>query len=787
MITIPPQLQGAAFRFIKVNQDKSPQEMGWQKDGNYSYEDFKQYLTSNNMYGIVTGYSNLLVIDFDTEFMQEEIEPKLPKTFTVKSAGKGLKHKYFYADTTPKSFKVLDLNKETLADIQGVGKQIIGPGSVLANGRRYEVVDSSPIAQVKMSLIEELFSKYVNIEKEIKRTNNGNNIQKDDVVEKIRSSISVGSMLSSMGIDTNKNPTECPLHSSKGGRCFSYKDDVWHCFHCEESGDIFTLYMLKNNCDFKEAKIALAKQTGIELEKDPPMDKIEKAAQVFEKLQQAEAFINIQPMFYDKSKNWWMWNFKTFKYEIVDETDILNGISRVVHIDTANRTIKTEILNGLKQIGRKKIPKEPGNSWIQFKDKIIDIENDEEIAATPDYFITNSVNWGLGKTEETPMIDELFTAWVGEDHKRELYEVLSFCLVPQYFIHRIICFIGSGANGKDTFLKIMNKFIDKENIVSTSLDRLLTGRFEIAKLFKKLVCSMGETNFNSIKRTELLKSLTGESLIGAEFKNKNPFDFENYAKLVIATNSLPTTQDKTEGFYRRWKIIDFTNKFEKEKDVLSAIPSEEYNNLALKCLNIAKKMWIKRIFTNDGDFNERRRRYEEKSNPIMLFIKENFTKDANSELIFGDFFDELSDFLMGNGHRLLTNKVVSMQLKDEGFEVKKSTKDGVTTTRIFGLKPTSGIAKDGKPFINNLNTQNTLNSIEIPIERVIENKGISGTKGISADNSEPSDDDLLMFIREKKLYDMELFEKKYGKERMEKLLRNGDVFEPKTGFLAMLE
>ena len=94
---------------------------------------------------------------------------------------------------------------------------------------------------------------------------------------------------------------------------------------------------------------------------------------------------------------------------------------------------------------------------------------------------------------------------------------------------------------------------------------------------------MGETNFNEMSRTSKLKKLTGGDLIGFEYKNKNPFEAKNYAKILIATNSLPTTSDKTLGFYRRWMIIDFPNQFSEKKDILKDIPEEEYESLALKC------------------------------------------------------------------------------------------------------------------------------------------------------------------------------------------------------------
>ena len=57
-----------------------------------------------------------------------------------------------------------------------------------------------------------------------------------------------------LNIDINKNPTRCPFHDSKGGKCFSFNDKVWHCFHCNQSGDAITLYQLIHKTDFKKAK-----------------------------------------------------------------------------------------------------------------------------------------------------------------------------------------------------------------------------------------------------------------------------------------------------------------------------------------------------------------------------------------------------------------------------------------------------------------------------------------------------------------------------------------------------
>ncbi len=400
----------------------------------------------------------------------------------------------------------------------------------------------------------------------------------------------------------------------------------------------------------------------------------------------AEQLLNIQPLYYDPSKIWWMWNKEELKWEITDETDILNFVGKLSFANTINSKQKNEILEVLKQKGRLNKPKEVKPSWIQFGNKIYDLETKEEINASPEYFVTNPIKWEFGTSEKTPGMDLLFESWVGKDHIQELYEILAFCLVPNYFIHRMFCLIGSGANGKSTYLKILEKFIGEDNVTSSSLYLLLKQRFEGSKLYKKLVCLMGETSFDLITNTDYLKKLSGEDMVRAEFKGKNGFDFRNYAKLIMATNSLPPTADKTIGFYRRWKIIKFPNKFDKETDILINVLEEEYKNLSLKCFKIVKKLWKKRVFVNDGTFETRKKDYEEESNPLMKHIKEEYLRDINGEIFFQEFFEGLNFYLEERGYRTLSAIAVSKQLKVEGFDIKTLSRENKNGRFIIGIK-----------------------------------------------------------------------------------------------------
>jgi len=84
----------------------------------------------------------------------------------------------------------------------------------------------------------------------------------------IKSSIRLSDVLQKYGMDITQNPVKCLWHDSKGGRCFSFDDSkgVWHCFHCDRSGNVFHFIMIEEQCDFLAAKKKAADFVGIELQ-----------------------------------------------------------------------------------------------------------------------------------------------------------------------------------------------------------------------------------------------------------------------------------------------------------------------------------------------------------------------------------------------------------------------------------------------------------------------------------------------------------------------------------------
>jgi P4 family phage/plasmid primase-like protien len=398
-------------------------------------------------------------------------------------------------------------------------------------------------------------------------------------------------------------------------------------------------------------------------------------------------YFKSNPFFYDKNKLYWFWNGNKFKWEIVDEVDLLNSINDAFDFYGLINTGKMRqgYIHSFQSIGRKHIPKEPPKEWIQFKDKIFNIRTREILNVTPEYFFCNPISYEIGGTEETPIMDKLFSDWVGKEYVQSLYEILSYCCYTAYPIQTAICLLGSGRNGKSSFQNILNKFIGMENSCSVDLMKLIKGNFEGAKLFKKLVAFIGETNFQVLSATDNFKKLTGSDIVSVEYKGKDAFDTKNYAKLIIGTNNLPASTDTSEGWFRRWFIIDFPNRFPEGKEIVDIIPEIEYNNLAKKVTRILPELLDRGCFTSQGSIEERQTKYIASSNPITHFFQSCCIQGQEYYVKYTELYSAYFEYLKENKRRTIKSKEFRQLLEEEGVEVDNTTRAEISGRLAVGI------------------------------------------------------------------------------------------------------
>jgi len=709
-INVPSQLKDCNFVLIK-GDGKKPFEKSWQnKIHRINDEVLIKHLEEGNNYGVQSNNSSviingqtyfLIVVDFDRKEFQDIVIDKFPETFTTTSGSQKQCVHLWLASDNNKPFKIKDEKMNSLADIIGEGNQVIAVGSKHSSGSIYSVVKDLPIVFMSYAEIEAILRPYDRSPKKPEKVQKQfvPKGTKNDVAEKIFDTVSMEDVLNELKIDTSKNPTQCFFHTSNNGQCFGWNDITAHCFHCDKSWNKFSLIREAKNLSDKETFDWFADKAGMSeelksarkeyAEKQDNNSIKEKDSYILTRRGQVESYWQKKPFYYDKSKIFWIWNKEEYKWEKSDETELCNSIYEEQNVDTIDSKTKNELIEAFKQIGRIHKPKQREKSWVQFKEKIYDVKTGKIFDASPEYFIVNPIPWKVGNNEDTPKIDKLFDDWIKEQDiswKNTLYEISAYSISSDKFMQRLFSLCGGGSNGKGTFVKLLYKFLGEDNCVTSEIKSLSQDKFEAAGLFGKLLCVMGEVSYDDLKNTNQLKKLGGEDKISFQFKGKDAFTGDNTATCMCLTNSMPITPDKTKGFYRKWLILDFHNQFKQiDKNIIDNIPNAEFENFAKKCLRILKELYENPHFTNEGDFDERAKRYEERSNPVLKFIEEKCVENDGEFITLREFTNLCNEYLKSKHLRIMTPNQVGKILRDEGFIVGNRKIDDISAVVILNL------------------------------------------------------------------------------------------------------
>ncbi len=220
-----------------------------------------------------------------------------------------------------------------------------------------------------------------------------------------------------------------------------------------------------------------------------------------------------------------------------------------------------------------------------------------------------------------PKTLEAFKAWVG-DNWPLLFEIIGYCLYPSYDLHKAIMLIGAGSNGKSTYLRLVRTILGDENVVSISLQDLLSNRFMPAQLYHKLANIYPDLPSEALENVGLFKALTGEDYITADRKYRDPIRFVNYAKLLFSANELPPIPEHTEAYFRRWILVEFPNKFEPDPTFFErTFDEKEITGCIVVALHAFKLAWKRRQFTGQEGEDSVRERWLRESDKVYDFIK----------------------------------------------------------------------------------------------------------------------------------------------------------------------
>lgn len=130
-------------------------------------------------------------------------------------------------------------------------------------------------------------------------------------------------------------------------------------------------------------------------------------------------------------------------------------------------------------------------------------------------------------------------------------------------LQRVCLLVGGGANGKGTFIRAVLELFDREFVTYFTPQQLSeTSREGLHKLLDAALNVGGDIDRRDLEETGLFKRITGgdEVAFGVKYKPE-PATGTVRAGHIWSMNDYPIVRDRTAGFWRRWLIVPFEQRF----------------------------------------------------------------------------------------------------------------------------------------------------------------------------------------------------------------------------------
>lgn len=342
----------------------------------------------------------------------------------------------------------------------------------------------------------------------------------------------------------------------------------------------------------------------------------------------------------------------------------------IEHIPNLNRQKRSEVMAYLDILIRKNTEMSPAN-YIAFKNGIYDLFTGELQDFTPDIVITNKINFDFNPSAYSELADKSLNKLACNDDNIRLLleEVIGYCFYRRNELRKSFILIGDKANGKSTFLDMIKTLLGDENTAALDLKEL-GDRFKTAELFGKLANIGDDIGDEFIANPAIFKKLVSGDRINTERKGRDPFDFNNYSKLLFSANSIPRIKDKSGAVIDRLIIVPFEARFTKDDPdydpyikykLRQSEPMEYLIQIGLQGL---KRVLENRGFTTSEKVQEELTEYEESNNPILGFFNELEEKDIENETT-KSIYKRYTEFCLANNFTPMSNIEFSKKVKKQ--------------------------------------------------------------------------------------------------------------------------
>lgn len=210
---------------------------------------------------------------------------------------------------------------------------------------------------------------------------------------------------------------------------------------------------------------------------------------------------------------------------------------------------------------------------LGLADGYVSLSTGARITPVPDLYVRKHINIDAKGDEDCPKFKAFLKDIMSGDEAcaQYLVDVFGYALLGNPTEDMILFLVGKGSNGKSVLLRVVSEVfgsycqtVNQSTLVSTPGTRASaagSARPDIMALAGARIAVCNELDADTVLKEADVKAMTGRDGISARGLWQGQQTIKPTWTVVVATNYMPSTKDRSEGMFRRIRIVEFKQRY----------------------------------------------------------------------------------------------------------------------------------------------------------------------------------------------------------------------------------
>ena len=376
-----------------------------------------------------------------------------------------------------------------------------------------------------------------------------------------------------------------------------------------------------------------------------------------------------------EKKQWMIWNGSYWEadqcslmthlaYDFVRETEAAlvdigkySDLSKLSQFESINKLENiTKFATTDRSVSNSEFDTDP--FLLAASDMWIDLISGKAVAPNPAKFVSKALSVHYDQAADCPN----FLKFLYDIFERDqeligfVQRAIGYSLTGSTSEQCLFIMIGDGANGKSTFINVINKLLGLYGSTAASQTLIANGGNSIGDDLVDLIgarlITVSETEEGQSLAEAKIKQMTGGDRLKGRPLYGTHIQFNIIGKLWLATNSLPQINNTDHGIWRRIKAIPFIRTFSSEEQdktlgdkLIQELPG--ILNWAIEgCL-----AWQEDELQTPQIVEDQVAEYKSAMDSISQFVRDECEQDSNHVYAASKFYQAYRDWCVSAGRK----------------------------------------------------------------------------------------------------------------------------------------